>query len=63
MAKQSNASKQLLAETKPDSLQRVAIGAFLGFFVFLGALLVADSAAVQFAGEPGYVLGTILGAF
>lgn len=63
MAKQSNASKQLLAETKPEGLQQAAVGAVLSFFVFLGALLVADSAAMQFAGEPGYVLGSILGAF
>jgi hypothetical protein len=63
MAKQSNVSKQLLAETRPDGLRNAALGAFLSFFVFLGALLVADAAAVQIAGEPGFVLGSILGAF
>ena len=38
MAK-SFSSKHLLAETSPHHLQRVAIGAFLSFFVFIGAFI------------------------
>ncbi len=62
MAKKTNPTQQLLAETNPDSLQRAAIGAALSFFVFLGAMVVADASAAQFAGEPGFLLGSILGA-
>jgi hypothetical protein len=36
-------SKQLLAETDPRRLKVVAIGAFLSFFVYVGAFITTDA--------------------
>lgn len=43
MAK-SFSSKQLLAETSPSRLKAAAVGAFLSFFVYLGAFITTDAA-------------------